>query len=613
MAQTVLREIQGLLNYLGGEEKRKRPAGVYPLEPTGTLEAVVSDIGETLSGARWGDEYNPSYDYEESFPIEEEAQAIWNMAIGDPVSRMGEALKSYAAGMPLARDPEMGPPQLTGIGQDVAGTLLEFAPVAGPYKRGAERIASNYMEEFMPEPQYGIMGGRQAVRRGERGLMEAMDRASKGEGRESIFSETGWYRGKDGEWRFEIDDSGSSIKNPFPTKGQLWGDIHASQLGQGKNVTVGGLLEHPELYAEYPELASMGVSVKRGAGASYRPKTSVDPAHIEIGEDVAMSDVRELIAHELNHAVQDIEGFDMGASPTDFFDTVEDFVGEKAARLETLRSLSGNQLTPQEKNELVQLWDMEERAIDEVDKYPFGRPDYYYRRNLGEAESRLAEKRLDYPPEQRGFPYEDLDVPEEELWVRGEGSAPVEARALSSEEIAKLRAEANQNRGLLDEDYRMQHRPAVKAEGTSLDDLSSIYPDDIYSGKGVQYYGDHGQNHPMDQKSIGIIQSMRGNPDGEVTIYRAVPKGVDEIREGDWVTINRDYAVEHGEGQLGGNYKVVEKKVKAKDINTEGDSIHEWGYNPVVAGASAGSLATVAGEEDNQRKRKEEPGLLGQF
>jgi len=46
-----------------------------------------------------------------------------------------------------------------------------------------------------------------------------------------------------------------------------------------------------------------------------------------------------------------------------------------------------------------------------------------YQRNLGEAEARLTQKRLDYTPEQRQaiFPYDDLDVPRGELWIGDKG------------------------------------------------------------------------------------------------------------------------------------------------------------------------------------------------
>ena len=49
---------------------------------------------------------------------------------------------------------------------------------------------------------------------------------------------------------------------------------------------------------------------------------------------------------------------------------------------------------------------------------------------------------------------------------------------------------------------------------------------------------------------------------------------------GDWVTITRKYAVEHGESALGGEYKILTKTVPAKTLWTNGDSLYEFGYNP---------------------------------
>jgi hypothetical protein len=57
-------------------------------------------------------------------------------------------------------------------------------------------------------------------------------------------------------------------------------------------------------------------------------------------------------------------------------------------------------------------------------------------------------------------------------------------------------------------------------------------------------------------------------------------KNINAINSGDWVTINRDYAKEHGESALNGKYKIISKTVKAKDVFTNGDSIHEYGYWP---------------------------------
>jgi len=84
----------------------------------------------------------------------------------------------------------------------------------------------------------------------------------------------------------------------------------------------------------------------------------------------------------------------------------------------------------------------------------------------------------------------------------------------------------------------------------------------------------------MDKQSANIISRFKGKPDADVTIYRAVPRGVKKIKAGDWVTINRNYAKMHGEAYLRDGFDIIEKTVKAKDIATDANSIHEWGYSP---------------------------------
>jgi hypothetical protein len=94
----------------------------------------------------------------------------------------------------------------------------------------------------------------------------------------------------------------------------------------------------------------------------------------------------------------------------------------------------------------------------------------------------------------------------------------------------------------------------------------------------VQFYG---TGYPAaDREAFDLARRVRGNHDAEVTMYRAVPKGVSDINEGDWVTLSKQYAKTHGESVLRNDYKIVSKKVKAKDLYTNADSIHEFGYYP---------------------------------
>ena len=53
-----------------------------------------------------------------------------------------------------------------------------------------------------------------------------------------------------------------------------------------------------------------------------------------------------------------------------------------------------------------------------------------------------------------------------------------------------------------------------------------------------------------------------------------------KIEPGNWVTINKEYAVEHGMANLNKRYKILTKTVPAKHLYTDGNSVHEWGYDP---------------------------------
>lgn len=131
---------------------------------------------------------------------------------------------------------------------------------------------------------------------------------------------------------------------------------------------------------------------------------------------------------------------------------------------------------------------------------------------------------------------------------------------------------------LLDDSYKGQHQAPTRDSGKPLFDLKDIYPDDFYSSKGIQYYG---TGSPRDAFAISKLQSLKDKPDADVVIYRAVPKDAPfKINQGDWVTIDREYAKEHGESALNGEYKIIRRTVKAKDVYTNGDSPFEMGFDP---------------------------------
>jgi hypothetical protein len=77
---------------------------------------------------------------------------------------------------------------------------------------------------------------------------------------------------------------------------------------------------------------------------------------------------------------------------------------------------------------------------------------------------------------------------------------------------------------------------------------------------------------PPDQLHVVV---KAGHPN--VTIYRAVPIGVTDIRPGDWVALSRSYAAVHERGHI------ISKRVPAIDVAWAGTDINEYYYVPMAS------------------------------
>ena len=157
--------------------------------------------------------------------------------------------------------------------------------------------------------------GPQAATADTMALDSAKARNESGEDAEAVRQATGWFKGADGKWRFEISDADARLKRPYPSKGQRWGDVWQSMVGRGQYSTVGAMIDHPALFAAYPQIADIPVSAKSGSGASY----SSQSRQIDLGEDVPMYEALSILLHEIQHDIQNIEGFASGGNAADAF------------------------------------------------------------------------------------------------------------------------------------------------------------------------------------------------------------------------------------------------------------------------------------------------------
>ena len=175
--------------------------------------------------------------------------------------------------------------------------------------------------------------------------LSLLDRAKlmdkNGDSSEDIRKTTGWFKGYDGKWRFEIDDSmividtsGRLSKNPdirrfyeLMDKVHIDGNATDSEIAELSKLdkklegvslrpkTLGELLVHTKLFDAYPELANVAVAfVNLGeAKGSYNRYSN----SIKLNKNllVLKNDLKRTLLHEIQHAIQNIEDFSGGTSP----------------------------------------------------------------------------------------------------------------------------------------------------------------------------------------------------------------------------------------------------------------------------------------------------------
>jgi hypothetical protein len=127
------------------------------------------------------------------------------------------------------------------------------------------------------------------------------------------------------------------------------------------------------------------------------------------------------------------------------------------------------------------------------------------------------------------------------------------------------------------DNYRMRHQAPRSADefGSPATNIGDEMMPGFYENPNL-YGSGYAQ---ADKESRSVLMSIRDKPNAPVTIYRAVPEGVDKINPGDWVTLSPTYAKEHLRSNVSGG-KILSQVIPAKDLWFDGNSINEFGYDP---------------------------------
>lgn len=143
---------------------------------------------------------------------------------------------------------------------------------------------------------------------------------------------------------------------------------------------------------------------------------------------------------------------------------------------------------------------------------------------------------------------------------------------------------ARRNEYVSSDEFRMAHRaPSYDEEGIdkSMVDIANNR-DRIRESLDEQLRMNRDRNR--DESAKAIEKALSAIDRGEkptVTIYRAVSKSLKEgkVRNGDWVTLSKSYAEQHGNHALGGNFHIMAEEVPAENLYWDGNDINEWGYD----------------------------------
>ncbi len=239
-------------------------------------------------------------------------------------------------------------------------------------------------------------------------LSEAKRLHEQGASNEEIRQKTGWFLAKDEKWRYEISDKDSKIN-----------DAGLKELEAEGIVKLKDLLIDDNLFNAYPNLKNMSVT-KRFIGQALA---------LFNGNGIVLSEylhdkktIRSVLKHELQHAIQQIEGFAKGGSP-EMFSSIEDLrkdfdfynrmLQKNNKYLEQAEDLGwgDNTIIPELSVDDIHYtvkdakkWkkEAEEKLGElqkEIDNYetPFEK----YKKLLGEAEANEVQERLDMTDRQR--------------------------------------------------------------------------------------------------------------------------------------------------------------------------------------------------------------------
>jgi site-specific DNA-cytosine methylase len=199
---------------------------------------------------------------------------------------------------------------------------------------------------------------------------------------------TGWERGADGKWRYEMPDA--KIKDTMDVGGgHIVKRYEDDMLWNGGKLS--NVIDAPELFKAYPHLKDVRIETDAimndmPSNGEYNAKTNTITIHAD-----ELKYMNSILNHEIQHAIQSIEGFDRGGSPRLVRGEIKKRLAEVTKQIRQLRAEGKED---------------EAKAIVEKNRGLYNayqaNDDYNsYKSLAGEVEARNVQERMNMTPEER--------------------------------------------------------------------------------------------------------------------------------------------------------------------------------------------------------------------
>lgn len=245
-------------------------------------------------------------------------------------------------------------------------------------------------------------------------LVIARTMEASGNDAKTIRLATGWEKGADGKWRYEISDYDMIVTPGF--------DSEIVTLTNGNKANyyrrrLGDIIRFPQLFEAYPQLKDIIVDLYIG-GFDKVQGSYTHGVGIELfagDKNIAKSG----LLHEIQHAIQNIEGFAKGGNVEMFSDKIgsikkeyqsiyREYVTRKKALAEGKKikgeydiEFDGLLFKRNELEERVSELEEKINKLKDIEKSNWISPFDAYQRLAGEVEARNVQTRMGMTPEQR--------------------------------------------------------------------------------------------------------------------------------------------------------------------------------------------------------------------